>query len=219
MTHSAGGGGGGAEHHGWGWRSCASAIRRLQVSSSLVTVWLARHAQLASTLMSAHRLLPEEFPSLISRMRWPKVPLGTLGMLTVEGKGQVIRSQRSDFNWGVNKMVMCEQKLIWHLQEFCDLITENTWPWAFHHVASPYLLCVCTVKYLHESAASNTLLSFLMHFSCSISQHWYRSYWLVIMVVVFVNPPKEMFVSPQSPVLCLSVKNCAFWCDHFLFPT
>lgn len=51
-----------------------------------------------SSNIHMNRLLAEAYPSSTSQTRCQKGHLGTLGTPTVEGKGQVLRSRRSDFD-------------------------------------------------------------------------------------------------------------------------
>lgn len=144
-------------------------------------------------------------------MRWQRVHLGTLGILTVEGKGQLLRSQRSDFNWN---------------KQDGDLLTET-------HLTSTGIsnsmlqsqrkngLEVYTMLHPHDIcyvfARLNMYINLLLVTFFSLS-------WCISVAVfhntdgeaadckkwkwrtdasglVFVNSPKEMF--PHSPPFCV----------------
>lgn len=209
LSHSAGGG---AEHDGGGWgRRGASAIRGLQVSFLCGAVWLASFSSNGHT----DRLLAEAFPSSTSRTRCQKGHLGTLGTPTVERKGQVLRSRRSDFD---PDLFIPEQdgallkethltstgnsRVVLHTQrKHADMSLQKHFQYSLY-------VCDDILKYIRTSAASNTLVSLFWCSSVTTLTHKLlvvrtRRWRTTLPVSVSVNSPKEMSTSPLSlrPVL------------------
>lgn len=112
-----------------------------------------------------------------------------------EAKGQTLTVEQTRW-WSVNR----NSSDIYRITKSV-LQSEKRW---FTPCCIPLTIVVCTVKYAHSFAASNKFLSFLMHFSCSISQHWCKSCRL-----------QEMEVQDR----CVSLGLCKFSQRNVCFPT